>query len=49
MKAIIRVENGPHLIDAIGKKRICWYGHVQRMRDERLTKITMNWVTMEKE
>jgi hypothetical protein len=36
------VKEKPDIIDIIEKKRLQWYGHVKRMQEERLPKLTFN-------
>ena len=41
LKEIMGVKEKPDIIDIIERKRLQWYGHVKRMQDERLTKLTL--------
>jgi hypothetical protein len=36
------------VIKGIGKNRLTWYGHVQRMAEGRLSKIALKWVPKQK-
>jgi hypothetical protein len=38
------VEEKPDIIDSIERKRLHWYGHVERMQEERLPKLIMQWI-----
>jgi hypothetical protein len=38
------VKGKPNIIDIIQKKRLQWYGHVKRMPEERIPKLTMQWI-----
>jgi hypothetical protein len=42
------VKGKPDIIDIIEKKRLQWYGHVQRMPEERIPKLFMEWIPKEK-
>jgi len=39
-----RVQRGKDIMDTINMKRLIWYGHVQRMPDERWPKRMLDWV-----
>ena len=39
------VKGKPDIIDIIEKKRLQWYGHVKRMPEERIPKLTLNLLT----
>ena len=41
LKEIMGVKEKQEIIDIIERKRLQWYGHVKRMQDERLTKLTL--------
>jgi len=43
-KFIMGVKEKPDIMDIIERKRLQWYGHVKRMRDERLPKLIMEWI-----
>jgi hypothetical protein len=34
--------------DIIEKKRLQWYGHVKRMPEERIPKLIMEWIPLER-
>jgi hypothetical protein len=36
------------IIDSIEKKRLQWYGHVKRMLAERIPKLIMEWIPLER-
>jgi hypothetical protein len=38
------VKGKSDIIDSIEKKRLQWYGHVKRMPEERIPKLTLEWV-----
>jgi hypothetical protein len=38
------VKEKPNIIDIIDRKRLQRYGHVKRMRYERLPKLIMEWI-----
>ena len=40
IKKIMGVKGNPDIIDIIEKKRLHWYGHVKRMPEERIPKLT---------
>ena len=42
------VKGKPDIIDIIEKKRLQWYRHVKRMREERIPKLIMKWVPLER-
>jgi len=48
IKDIMGVKGEPDIIDIIEKKRLQWYGHVKRMPEERIPKLIMEWVPMER-
>ena len=35
------LKEKPDIIDIIERKRLQWYGHVKRMQEERLPKLTL--------
>ena len=43
IKEIMGVKGKPDIIE---KKRLQWYGHVKRMREERITKLIMEWIPL---
>ena len=47
-KEIMGVKEKPDIIDIIERKRLQWYGHVKRMREERLPKLIMEWIPGER-
>ena len=42
------VTGKPDITDLIKKKRLQWYGHVKRMPEERIPKLIMEWVLLER-
>jgi hypothetical protein len=48
IKEIMGVKGKPDIIDSIEKKRLQWYGHVKRMPDERIPKLVMEWIPLER-
>jgi hypothetical protein len=44
IKEIMVVKAKPDIIDIIEKKRLQWFGHVERMQEERLPKLIMEWI-----
>ena len=42
------MKGQPDIIDIIGKKRLQWYGHVKRMPEERIPKLIMEWIPLER-
>ena len=48
IKEIMGVKGKPGIIDIIEKKRLQWYGHVKRMPEERIPKLTTEWVPLER-
>jgi hypothetical protein len=48
VKEIMGVERKPDIIDVIEKKRLQLYGHVKRMPDERIQKLSMEWIPEER-
>jgi hypothetical protein len=48
IKEIMGVKGGPDVIDIIEKKRLQWYGHVKRMPEDRIPKLTMEWIPTER-
>jgi len=41
IKEITEVKEKPDIIDTIDRKRLQWYGHVKRMQEKRLPKLTL--------
>jgi hypothetical protein len=39
------VKGKPNIIE---KKRLQWYGHVKRMAEERIPKLIMEWIPLER-
>jgi len=48
IKEIMGVKEKPDIIDRIERKRLQWYGHVERVQDERLPKLIMEWIPKER-
>ena len=48
IKEIMGVQGKPDIIDIIQKKRLQWYGHVKRMPEDRIPKLIMEWVPLER-
>jgi len=48
IKEIMEVKGKPGIIDIIEKKRLQWYGHVKRIREDRLPKLIMKWIPLER-
>jgi hypothetical protein len=44
IKEIMGVKEKPDITDVMGRKRLQWYGHVERMQEERLPKLIMEWI-----
>jgi len=40
------VKEKPDIIDIIESKRLQWYGHVKRIQEERLPKLTLRSLTL---
>jgi hypothetical protein len=45
MKEIMGVKEKPDIIE---KKRLQWYGHVKWMPEERIPKLVMEWIPLER-
>jgi hypothetical protein len=45
IKEIMGVKGKPDIIE---KKRLQWYGHVKRMPEERIPKLIMEWIPLER-
>ena len=48
IKEIMGVQEKPDIIDIIEKKKSQWYGHVKRMPEQRLPKLIMEWIPIER-
>ena len=48
IKEIMGVKGEPDTIDIIERKRLQWYGHVERMPEERIPKLIMEWIPRER-
>jgi hypothetical protein len=48
IKGIVGVKGKPDIIDSIEKKRLQWYGHVKRLAEERIPKLIMEWIPLER-
>jgi hypothetical protein len=48
IKEIMGVKGKPDIIDIIQKKRLQWYGHVERMPEDRIPKLIMEWILQER-
>jgi hypothetical protein len=48
IKEIMEVKGKPDIIDIVERKRLQWYGHVNRMQEERLRKLIMEWISGER-
>ena len=48
IKEIMGVKGKPDIIDIIQKKGLQWYGDVKRMPEERIPKLIMEWVPLER-
>jgi len=44
IKEIMGVEGKTDIIDIIEQKRLQWYGHIERMPEERIPKLIMDWI-----
>jgi len=42
------LKGKPDIIDVIQKKRLQWYGHVKRMPEDRIPKLIMEWIPLER-
>ena len=45
IKEIMGVKGQPDIIE---KKRLQWYGHVKGMPEERISKLIMEWIPLER-
>jgi hypothetical protein len=41
---IMGVKEKPDIIDIVERKRLRWYGHVERMQEKRLPNLIMEWI-----
>jgi len=48
IKEIMGLKEKPDIIDIIEKRRLQGYGHVKRLKDERLPKLIMEWIPEER-
>ena len=48
IEEIMGVKGKPDMIDIIEKKRLQWYCQVKRMPEERIPKLIMKWVPLER-
>ena len=48
IKEIMGVKGKPDIIDIIEKKRLQWYGQVKRIPEERIPKLIMEWIPLER-
>jgi hypothetical protein len=48
IKEIMGVKGKLDIIDIVDKKRLLWYGHVERMPEERISKLILEWVPEER-
>ena len=48
IKEIMGVKGQPDIIDIIEKKRLQWYGHVKRIPEDRIPKLIMEWIPLER-
>ena len=48
IKEMLGVKGKLDIIDIIEKKRLQWYGHVKRMPEERIPKLIMEWVPLDR-
>ena len=48
IKEILGVKGKPDIIDIIEKKRLQWYDHVKSMPEERIPKLIIEWVPLER-
>jgi hypothetical protein len=48
IKEIMAVKGTSDIIEIIEKKRLQWYGHVRRMPEERIPKLIMEWIPLER-
>jgi hypothetical protein len=48
IKETTEVEGKPNIIDIIEKKRPQWNGHIKKMLEERIPKLIMEWIPLER-
>jgi hypothetical protein len=48
IKEIMGLKEKSDITDRIERKRLQWYGHVNRMQEERLPKLIMEWIPGER-
>ena len=48
IKEIMGVKGQPDIIDIIQKKRLHWCGHVKMMAAERIPKLIVEWILLER-
>jgi len=48
IKEIMGVKGQPDITDIIERKRLQWYGHVKRIPEERIPKLIMEWIPLER-
>jgi len=48
IKEIMGVKGKRDIIDIIEKKRLQWYGHVKRIPEEKIPKLIMEWIPLER-
>jgi len=48
IKEIMGVKGKLDIIDITEKKRLQWYGHAKRMPEERIPKLIMEWIPLER-
>jgi hypothetical protein len=48
IKEIMGVKGKPDIRESIERKRLQWYGHVERRPEERIPKLIMEWIPRER-
>jgi hypothetical protein len=48
VKEIMGVKGKPDVMDILEKKILQWYGHVKRMPEDRISKLIMEWIPLER-
>jgi hypothetical protein len=48
MKETMGVKEKPDVIDILQKKRPQWHGHVRRMQEERIAKLIVEWIPLQR-
>jgi hypothetical protein len=48
MEETMGIKGKQDIIDIVEKKRLKWYGHVKRILEERIPKVIMEWIPLEK-